>query len=93
MFAYKYKMLIDDFVNGLITVEYFERNYIYTFKNGIERMDNILFEILNGVFEVVDCYWHECLPGQETSFEISEHQLRKEVSEALVKLNKVMNNL
>ncbi len=44
-------------------------------------MDNTLFEILNGVFEAVD--WYECLPGQETTFEISEQQLKKEVNEAL----------
>ncbi|MFD4819495.1 colicin immunity domain-containing protein [Peribacillus butanolivorans] len=29
------------------------------------------------MFESADCYWYECLPGQETSFEISEQQLRK----------------
>ncbi|MEI2354918.1 colicin immunity domain-containing protein [Mesobacillus zeae] len=44
-------------------------------------------------FEAVDCYWHECLPGQETAFEISEQQLRKEVNEALVKLNSLLKNL
>lgn len=83
---------MEDFINKLITVEDFERDYLNTFKNETERMDNTLFEILNGVFESVDCYWHECLPGQETAFEISEQQLRKEVSEALVKLIKVLNN-
>lgn len=92
MFAYKYKRLMDDFINEAITVEDFEREYLKTFKNETERMNNTLFEILNGVFEAVDCYWHECLPGQETAFEISEQQLRKEVSEALVKLNSLLNN-
>ncbi|MGD7054245.1 colicin immunity domain-containing protein [Sutcliffiella horikoshii] len=92
MFAYKYKKLIEDFIDGVISVEDFERDYLKTFKNETERMDNTLFEILNGVFEAVDCYWHECLPGQETAFEISEQQLRKEVSEALVKLNSLLNN-
>ncbi|OIJ19299.1 hypothetical protein BKP45_14185 [Anaerobacillus alkalidiazotrophicus] len=87
MFVYKYKRLMQDFINEVITVEDFERDYLNTFKNEIESMDNLLFEILNRVFEAVDCYWHECLPGQETAFEISEQQLRKEVSEALVKLN------
>lgn len=87
MFAYKYKKLIEDKIDGVISVEDFERDYLKTFKNETERMDNTLFEILNGVFEAVDCYWHECLPGQETAFEISEQQLRKEVNEALDKLN------
>jgi hypothetical protein len=92
MFAYKYKKLMKDFIDEVITVEDFEREYLKTFKNETERMDNRLFEILNGVFEAVDCYWHECLPGQETAFEISEQQLRKEVSEALVKLNSLLNS-
>ncbi|MGG1679482.1 colicin immunity domain-containing protein [Neobacillus sp. NRS-1170] len=94
MFAYKYKKLMKDFIDQVITVEDFEREYLKTFKNETERMDNTLFEILNGVlvFEAVDCYWHECLPGQETAFEISEQQLRKEVSEALDKLNSLLNN-
>ncbi|MCM3711994.1 colicin immunity domain-containing protein [Sporosarcina luteola] len=89
MFAYRYKRLMEDFVNEIITVEDFERDYLYTFKNETERMGNSLFEILN---EAVDCYWHECLPGQETAFEISEQQLRKEVSDALVNLNRLLNN-
>ncbi|WHY93132.1 colicin immunity domain-containing protein [Neobacillus cucumis] len=92
MFTYKYKKLMKDFIDQVITVEDFEREYLKTFKNETERMDNTLFEILNGVFEAVDCYWHECLPGQETAFEISEQQLRKEVSEALDKLISLLNN-
>jgi hypothetical protein len=92
VFAYKYKRLMEDFINEVITVEDFERDYLNTFKNEIERLGSPLFEILNGVFEAVDCYWYECLPGQETDFEISEQQLRREVNEALVKLNKVLNN-
>jgi hypothetical protein len=92
MFVYKYKKLMQDFINEVITVDDFERDYLKTFKNETERMCKPLFEILNGVFEAVDCYWHECLPGQETAFEISEQQLRKEVSEALVKLSSLLNN-
>ncbi|GIN86756.1 hypothetical protein J6TS2_31420 [Heyndrickxia sporothermodurans] len=89
MFTYKYKRLMEDFINEVITVEDFERDYLNMFKNVTEKLDNTLFEILNGVFEAVDCYWHECLPGQETAFEISEQQLRKEVNEALVNLNSI----
>nr|WP_232337105.1 colicin immunity domain-containing protein [Lysinibacillus timonensis] len=87
---HKYKKLIDDFINEVITVEEFERDYLTTFKNETNEMGTALFLILNSVFESVDCYWHECLPGQETSFEISEQQLRKEVSEALIKLNQLL---
>ncbi|HZG71672.1 MAG TPA: colicin immunity domain-containing protein [Chondromyces sp.] len=91
MFAYRYKRLIEDFVNRVITVEDFECAYLNKFKNETERIDDTLFGILNEVFEAIDCYWHECLPGQETAFEISEQQLRKEVSEALAKLSSLLN--
>ena len=56
MFTYKYKRLMEDLINKLITIEDFERDYLNTFKNETERMDNTLFEILNGVLEAVDCY-------------------------------------
>lgn len=92
MFAYKYKKLMEDFINEVITVVDFERDFLNTYKNETERLGSPLFEILNGVFEAVDCYWYECLPGQETDFEISEQQLRREVNEALVKLHRVLNN-
>ena len=88
----KYKRLMKDFINEVITVEEFEREYLITFKEETERMGSQLFEILNGVFEAVDCYWHECFPGQETAFEISEQRLRKEVNEALILLNKTSYN-
>ena len=52
MIAYKYKKLIEDFINEIITVEEFERDYLNTFKNETERMGGTLFEILNGVFEI-----------------------------------------
>ncbi|NMH74576.1 hypothetical protein HF078_15930 [Bacillus sp. RO2] len=92
MFANKYKKLMKDFIDEVITVEDFERDYLKTLKNETERIDYTLFEILNRVFEAVDCYWHECLPGQETAFEISEQQLRKEVRDALVKMNSLLNS-
>lgn len=54
-------------------------------------MGEEIFRILNNVFESVDCYWHECLPGQETAFEISEQKLREEVYQALTKLTNALN--
>lgn len=92
MFIYKYKALMEGFINMDISVEDFERDYLYSFKNETEIMEDTIFEVLNTVFEAVDCYWCECLPGQETAFEISEQQLRKEVSNALVKLSVLLKN-
>lgn len=92
MFINKYKEIIENFLNGKISADEFQTQYLKNFKEWNDGMDDTLFEILNGVFELADCYWHECLPEQETSFEISEQQLRREVKEALIKLNKVLNN-
>lgn len=89
MIADKYKQLIEDFLNKKITADEFQTQYFKIFKESDDRLGGELFLILNGVFESADCYWHECLPGQETPFEISEQQLRKEVNGALVKLNKL----
>jgi len=89
MIADKYKQLIEDFLDEKITANEFQTQYFKTFIKSDDRLGDELFLILNGVFESAECYWHECLPGQETSFEISEQQLRKEVNEALIKLNEL----
>lgn len=83
----KYKNLIVDFLVEKMSADEFQTQYLRKFKEWDDRMGETLFEILNGVFESANCYWHECLSGQETSFEISEQQLRYEVNEALIKLN------
>ena len=89
MIVDKYKQLIEDFLDENITASKFQTQYFKTFIESDDRLDDELFVILNGVFESADCYWHKCLPGQETPFEISEQQLRKEVNEALIKLNEL----
>lgn len=90
----KYKKLMVDFLEEKMSADEFQTQYLKKFiewGDEDDRMDDTLFEILNGVFESADCYWHECLPGQETSSEISEQQLKYEVNEALIKLNKLLN--
>ncbi|MFE7083798.1 colicin immunity domain-containing protein [Priestia megaterium] len=91
MVADKYKQLIEDFLDEKITADEFQTQYFKTFIESDDKLGDELFLILNGVFESAECYWHECLPGQETSFEISEQQLRKEVNEALIKLNELLD--
>lgn len=91
MSIYKCKKLIEDFLNEVISVEEFEQAYPDTFLKKTEGLGEEIFHPLNDVFESVDCYWHECLPGQETAFEISEQQLRIEVHEALIRLNKALD--
>lgn len=83
------KQLITDFLDNKITADEFQDQYIKTFKESNEKLNSELFLILNDIFESADCYWHECFPGQETSFEISEQALRKEVKIGLTKLREL----
>lgn len=83
------KKLITDFLDNKITADEFQDQYIKTFKKSNEDLSNELFLILNDIFESADCYWHEYLPSQETSFEISEQELRKEVKIGLTKLREI----
>jgi hypothetical protein len=82
--AEKYHGLISDFLAGRISASEFETRYLDEFKNepgGV--MSDVLYLILEDMFENVDRYWHECTPDQETDFEISEPTLRKYAQEAL----------
>lgn len=81
-----------DFLEGKLSAIEFQTRYMEEFLKGNDKLVEGYFEILNGAFESADCYWQECLPGQETSFEISEQQLRKEIYEALFKLNQLLNS-
>lgn len=90
MIIYKNKKIIEDFLIRKITADEFQTLFLKTFKAENGLMDKNLFEILNDIFEAADCYWHECHPGEETNFEISEEQLRKEVINALVELNNLI---
>ena len=82
----KYADLIRSFLEGAISVDEFERMYLKEFKAETENLDSRLFIILNDLFISVDCYWHECQEGQETAFEISETQLRKDAATTLHEL-------
>lgn len=92
MIVNKFVELMDNFIERRMSANDFQAQYLKMFKESDARLDSTLFGILNDVFEAVDCYWHECPPGQETAFEISEQQLRTEINESLVKLSKVLNN-
>lgn len=80
------------FLTNKLSADEFQTVYMKKFMEWDDRMTEPQFEILKAVFEAADCYWHECLPGQETTFEISEQQLRKEVTEALRKLNQLVSD-
>lgn len=80
---FAYIRLIEDFLDGTLPVASFEERYLEMFKNEPRHLDEWLYEALNKLFSDVDCYSPDCLPGHETTFEISEQQLRKEAAAVL----------
>ncbi|MGI2326751.1 colicin immunity domain-containing protein [Planococcus sp. YIM B11945] len=87
----KYRDIMEKFIEGKLSADDFQTLYLKIFVEWDDRLNVEEFEILNGVFIAADCYWHECFSGQETAYVISEEQLRKEVNEALEKLNVLMD--
>ena len=79
-------ILIQDFIEDRVLVEEFEQKYLALFKSETEVMTSEHFKVLDSLFASVDCYWKECQEGQESKFEISEVQLRKDAHNALEKL-------
>lgn len=86
MTGYYYLALVERFLDGTITAEEFEKAFLNSFKAEPASLDNELYKILDKLFGAVDSYWHECEPGSETAFEISEDALREASSSALVQL-------
>ena len=67
----KYKDLMVKFLTSELSADEFQTVYMKKFIEWNDRMTEAQFEILNTVFEAADCYWHECLPGQETTLNAS----------------------
>jgi hypothetical protein len=86
--AKRYRALISAFVAGSISVAAFDEQFLRTFKSEPEGMDGELFGILDRLFGAVDAYWHECNPGEESAFLISEATLRREATVALERLDR-----
>ncbi|ABY36407.1 MULTISPECIES: colicin immunity domain-containing protein [Chloroflexus] len=85
----EYKRLIEAFLTHEISAAEFEERYMAAFLAEPGGMDKELFLILDALFAAVDCYWPGCAPGEETPFEISEEQLRREARDALARLEQL----
>lgn len=85
----EYEALIRAFLDHDLAPEEFERRYLAAFKAEPGGMSQTLYQILETLFESVDAYFPECQPGQETTFEISEVQLRHDAAQALARLEQL----
>lgn len=85
----EYEALIRSFLNHELSPATFEQRYLAAFKAEPGGMDQAAYQILETLFESVDAYWPECQPGQETPFQISEVQLRRDAMQTLTRLEQL----
>jgi hypothetical protein len=85
----EYEALIRSFLNHELSPDLFEQRYLAAFKAEPGGMDEALYQILETLFESVDAYWPECQPGEETAFQISEAQLRRDAAQTLSRLEQL----
>ena len=71
-----YIVLIQNFLNGHITIADIEDEYNKLFYRKAQDYSEKVFFILDKLFADIECYDPGCQPGQETAFEISEQALR-----------------
>ncbi len=83
----QYKILITNFIAGKISVDEFQNRFLISFKTEPGGMKKCYYRILDKLFGAVDSFWHECLSGDESAFEISEDELRRIAQKSLEELN------
>jgi hypothetical protein len=88
-----YITLIQSFLNGRIPIADIEEEYNKLFYRKAQNYPEMAFPVLDKLFASIECYDPECLPGQETAFELSEHALRQYATEALAKLEAAQKEL
>lgn len=90
--AQKYHMMIENYVSGELTALEFEALYLEEFLSEPGgAMSETLYLILEDMFEVVDQFWDQCKPQDETDSIISEPTLYKHAQEILCYLTNYLN--
>lgn len=80
--------MIRAFLDGRLSVDAFERQYLETFKAQPAGMDETTFRALDRLFGAVDSYSEERRPDQVSPLVLSEPELRREASEVLATLDR-----
>jgi Bacterial self-protective colicin-like immunity len=86
-----YRDLMRAYLENRMSADEFEELYIPAFraeKGGV--WVEPLYWILQGIFTSVDAYCKDCTPEEEDHFNITEPTFRKEITEALEKLDKFL---
>lgn len=83
-----YIILIDQFVNGKLSVEDFQRQYFSAYKLDGDITSSSMQKELWQLFTDIDCYSPSIRPGSETKTSISEEKLRSQAKQTLMRLLK-----
>lgn len=86
----EYKSLIEDFLEGKISAQEFERSYLSKFKNEPGGMDHALYEILQELFSAVDSYSPNATSKDKDPFTTSEETLKEEARSSLRRLKRYL---
>jgi hypothetical protein len=90
MIAYDYREFIQNYLDGLLSVEEFSKQFDLMFLSEKRDMDTELFEILEDMFEDVMAYDPLCTTEDENVYRITGDSLRLEAIDAINKLHKYL---
>ncbi len=82
-----YRMLLNRFIDGSISPEDFQNEYLSRFKNEKRKLDQPLFELLDSLFGDVDAFTSDKeLLAENPGFYLDEVALRKKITQAFKKI-------
>jgi hypothetical protein len=85
----EYRVILQSFIDGRLSVSAFETAYLDKFKNETRDISESDFEVLDELFGDVDSYTSDAdLIADNPDFYLSEDQLKQRVLEAIVKLKR-----
>jgi Bacterial self-protective colicin-like immunity len=85
-----YGLLLDRFLSCAMSVEEFQMTYLDCFKNETRRLDEPLFELLDGLFGDADSFCMDPqLLAENPEFYLDEARLREKVQQAASRLSEM----
>ena len=80
----EYALLLEQFLSGAMSVDEFQSAYLDRFKNEKRRLDESVFEVLDGIFGDLDSFTNDSeLLAENPEFYLDEDKLRERVRSAI----------
>lgn len=86
----KYLLLMNQFIEGSINPDIFEKEYLDLFKSEVQFLPEKCFDILNELFLMTEAYCKDSNLRDE--FDIDEHELLSAVTKAKTELELWLNS-